>query len=413
MKLFKRIAIILLLAVTLVSAVSIPARAAGIPEALILENLGILKGTGEGVSPEYRESMQTRYKVAWIFLRLLGKENEAKAWMGTQNFKDAETAKDSKGQKLNAENIRMLAYIYSHKELGFRGYPDNTFKPFETMDYKMYYKLMLVACGFEEGIDFTWYNVFEKSNEYDLTTKSLNNEDKFTIDRLSEITVKTLKANVRGGAKTLITKLIEDDKVVDSAKAQQAGLYWYMYSTSMDPVYNKEDTFNVGPPESSTYRLPEIYTGNVTIEFDMTALDMAVDASVSFMASQVLPLNHKDTDSHYYSHHSIMIAMNEGSLKMINGGVFLKGPEFEMEKVYHIRIEADMIKHNYSVYLTPEGGKESLIALNLSFRTRHAVIGDPANPYVKNADDIAAVVVSGVPESAMYMKNLVITDNTP
>ncbi|MDD4493500.1 MAG: hypothetical protein PHV32_04005 [Eubacteriales bacterium] len=413
MKLIKRIAIILLLAATLVSAVSVPARAAGIPEALILEQLGILKGTGEGVTTAYRESMQTRYQVAWIFLRLLGKENEAKSWIGTQNFKDAATVKDSNGQQLNAENRRMLAYLYSHKELGFRGYPDDTFKPFKTMDYRMYYKLMLVACGYVEGTNFTWKNVFDKAKEYDLISFMQSNDEKFTIDRLSEITVKTLKANMRGGTKTLISKLIETDKIIDPKKAADLDLYWHLYDSSMDPIYNKEDTTNVGPPESGTYRLPEIYTGKVTIKYDMVAEDPSVDASVSFMTSPVLPLNHKDTNSHYYSHHSIMIAFSYGKIKAINGDYFRNWHDFKINTVYHIRIEANMTEHCYSVYVTPDGGIEETLGTNLQFRTRNAPFDDPANPYVKNAEDIAAVVVSGVPEAALYMQNLVINDDTP
>ena len=56
----------------------------------------------------------------------------------------------------------MLAYLYANQNLGFRGYEDNTFRPFDQLNYQMYYKLMLVALGYVEGTDFSWDNFFDK-----------------------------------------------------------------------------------------------------------------------------------------------------------------------------------------------------------------------------------------------------------
>ena len=413
MKILKKFVVTLILVALLGTLVAVPASAEVRPAANILASLGILKGTGNGVDEAYCASQQTRYQVAWIFLRLLGKEAEALAWTGTSNFKDAADAKNTEGNTLNAENIKILSYLYNNKELGFRGYADDTFRPFEQMDKQMYYKLMLVSLGYVEDVDFDWYNVFNKSFEYDLTSQTPRNSDGFTISELADITVRVLKSLVRGGEKTLITKLVEDDKAIPAANAERVGLYYYHYSTLMDPLFNKEDTVNVGPPESASYLLPEKYTGHVTIKFDMTSIVPNPDASVSFMTSPAIPLNHKDTDSHYYSHHSIMLAMSDGRFRAIDGSNWSIGPSFKMNTTYHVRIEANMIDHNYSIFVQEDGGAEQQIGSTLNFRTRGFVQGDPANEYVQYAEDIAMVVVAGIPLNGIYMENLVVTDDTP
>ena len=168
MRTTKKLVVLFVIASILASLISVPALAAELDDALKLEKLGILKGTGSGVNAAYRSSTQTRYQAAWLFLRLLGKETEAKAYTGGGNFTDAATAKNSVGNTLNAENRTMLAYLYANQNLGFRGYTDNTFRPFDQLNFQMYYKPMLVALGYIEGTDFSWDNVFDKSVEYGL-----------------------------------------------------------------------------------------------------------------------------------------------------------------------------------------------------------------------------------------------------
>ena len=58
---------------------------------------------------------------------------------------------------------------------------------------------------------------------------------------------------------------------------------WKLYSEQTEPVKNLADVSGVGPSEDTSYMLDKIYSGNITINFDMMALDPTVDANVGFM----------------------------------------------------------------------------------------------------------------------------------
>lgn len=220
-----RLTSIFIVIIILFSSISIPIYADETEDAIKLQTIGILKGSGNGVDEAYRSSEPMRYQAAWLFLRLLGKESAAKAWTGTLNFFDSATAKTSTGNTLNSENKTMLAYLYAHQNLGFKGFPDDSFRPFEKINAQQYYKLMLVALGYEENTDFTWDTVFKSAARFGLSTEVENNNTGFNIDKLARITVAALNANLKSTERTLIAKLIEDDKSIDITKAAQAGLY--------------------------------------------------------------------------------------------------------------------------------------------------------------------------------------------
>lgn len=411
MKILKKLAVIIIAVAMISSFAAVPVFAEQTEAALILEEMEVLKGTGSGVNSAYRASEPTRYQVAWLFLRLLGREAAAKESAQTQNFGDSATAQDSKGNKLNDENKKMLAYLYANQNLGFRGYTDNTFRPFVSVNAQMYYKVMLVALGYVEGTDFTWDNVFDKAVTSGLAATKPSNAGTFTIDKLAEITVSALRAKIKGGTKTLIDKLVEEEAVA-ADKAQESGIYRKQYTQALGKVYNLADTSGVGPPEATSYMLPQKYTGQVTIKFDMTAAVASPDASVSFIDSDVVPLYRRSDNSHYYSHHSIMVAM-AGTFRAIDGLNWATGPAFTQGTTYHVRIEANMVDHTYKAYVSAEGMAEVQIGETLAFRTRSQVPEDPANEIVPVADDIAMVVVAGAQNNQIYMEKLVITDNTP
>ena len=225
MRNLKKLVTILLTVAVFASMFAVPALAEETADALTLETLGVLKGTGNGVDAAYRASTPTRYQAAWLFLRLLGKEDEAKVWQGTLNFSDVDTAENAEGHKLNDENKKMLGYLYAHQNLGFRGYADDTFRPFVDVDAQMYYKLMLVALGYVEGTDFTWDTVFAKAIEVGLIAEAPAAGAAFTIDSIADATVAALGTTYKGTTDSLIKKLVEVDKALDADKAAASGLY--------------------------------------------------------------------------------------------------------------------------------------------------------------------------------------------
>ncbi len=200
---------------------AVPALAQDMDDPEILESTGMLKGTGSGVTPEYLESKPMRYQTAILFLRLQGLEEDAKAFPGTVNFTDAATAVNAGGMNLSAENQAVLAYLYANPELGYAGYPDGTFKPFKESTVKEYYKVLLVALGYKQDVDYTWDEVIEFADGKGLS--SVAGVEDFTIDHLATATVEALKAEVKAGG-TLTAKLVEEG-AIDAEKAYLAGLY--------------------------------------------------------------------------------------------------------------------------------------------------------------------------------------------
>ncbi|MEN6316461.1 MAG: hypothetical protein ABFD25_19685 [Clostridiaceae bacterium] len=131
-----------------VSAASAPAKT----DTGILEALGMLIGEGNGVTAEYLAKECTRIQGAILLLRLLGKEEEAKAYVpeeGEVNFADADT--ESQGNKT------ILAYLKAHPEIGFQGIGNNLFAPKEKITREQYTKILLTVLGCASGApgDFT------------------------------------------------------------------------------------------------------------------------------------------------------------------------------------------------------------------------------------------------------------------
>lgn len=180
----------------------------------ICQALNVLKGEGDGLTDEYLASQPTRKQAAMMFLRLKGLEEEALAFNGTENFADAKDA--------DAYWTPVLAYLYANQDLGFEGVGDSKFDPNGLMTAKAYYKVMLVALGYEYNSDFEWANVNSFAASKGLT-KNLD-VAAFTVNDLAAATVEALQATVNGTEATLIAKLVEDGAVaVEDAEA--SGIY--------------------------------------------------------------------------------------------------------------------------------------------------------------------------------------------
>src|SRR5690554_3618247 len=91
--------------IAMIASLTVPVLADEEPEltdADVCEILGILKGSGEGVTEEYLGETSERYQAAIMTLRLAGLEEEAEDYTGEDNFDDAD--------EIWAEGQNMLAY---------------------------------------------------------------------------------------------------------------------------------------------------------------------------------------------------------------------------------------------------------------------------------------------------------------
>lgn len=183
-------------------------------DAEICELLGVLKGdTSEGVSDAYLAKGTSRMQAALLYLRLIGKEDEALAYESEDNFADADQTWESARP--------VLAYLKAHPELGWEGIGGDKFNPKGAASAQMIYKVCLEALGYKQGTDFEWADVFTFAAGKGLT--KIADVTELTNENMATALVEVLQLKTKDGDKTLIEKLVADG-VVTEAAAIDAGL---------------------------------------------------------------------------------------------------------------------------------------------------------------------------------------------
>ncbi len=224
-------------------------------DAKICADLGVLKGSGDGVTVEYLAGSVDRMQAARLYLRLKGLEEEALATdEDAENFPDAD--------ETNADGRKIMAYLKAHPEHGFAGGVSGNFGPNDQMEAQPYYKVLLTALGYaqkdEAGVgDFDYADTLTFAASKGLSKVATVTD--FTRADFATASVEALKATVKGGTKTLAAVLVDAGKI-DKDAAIAAGLY-------------------VDVPE--VVEVTSIYTDNlkqVKIEFN-TAIDKATAES--------------------------------------------------------------------------------------------------------------------------------------
>jgi methionine-rich copper-binding protein CopC len=178
------------------------------------EILGMLQGTGAGLTEEYLASTPMRYQAAIMYLRLKGLEADALDYTGEDTFDDA-TLIWSAGQN-------MLAYLKANPNLGWQGVGNNKFDPLAEITAQAYYKIILVALGYVENVDFAWANVIPFAASKGLL--AVADADPFTVDDLATATIEALLTDVADGSQKLIDALIAGGFITEE-DADAAGIY--------------------------------------------------------------------------------------------------------------------------------------------------------------------------------------------
>ena len=237
----KTFAIVLTIAM-LMTLFMVPVAAVEQTAAEKLETLKILVGSGSGVTPEYLASPATRITSAILLLKLKGMITDAEAWNGSLNFADVNLA-------LSFYAKTIMGYLKNNPGFGFVGY-NNMFDPNTIITAQMYYKVLLTAVGYEQGVDFEWANVisFAASKGMD----AIAGVTELTINDFAIATVEALDLEVKGTGMTLIEKLV-DDGVVDINDAASAGwVFTPAIQSVMQVSKNEIDVYFTTTVDTST-----------------------------------------------------------------------------------------------------------------------------------------------------------------
>ncbi|HYE81146.1 MAG TPA: hypothetical protein VEG39_03150 [Clostridia bacterium] len=187
-------------------------------EGRVCRDLGILKGETGVVDGDYLETRPSRLQSAIMFLRLKGLEQDALAYTGRNNFKDA-------GVIAWKEGRNVLSYLKNHPELGWIGDGTN-FLPYNPIDSKAYYKVLLESLGYKQKIDgegdFAWSSVLDFAADKGLD--KVAGVKSFTVNSLAIATVEALETKMKNSGKKLIEYLVDKGEV-DEDDAVAAGLF--------------------------------------------------------------------------------------------------------------------------------------------------------------------------------------------
>ena len=193
-----------------------PASAAAISlDARNMENLGLLRGVGDGVNEEFLAQGTQRYQAVVIMARLMGREAELEATdPNAPSFTDA----GGTGEFVR----RVLAFAYANPELGFQGFPDGSFGPLQPATAQQMYKVLLTTAGWQEGRDFTWAQVFPFATTVGM--RQLQGVSYITNDQLATALTEGLRARTADGIGTLGNLLVSRG-VISQGQAAAAGVF--------------------------------------------------------------------------------------------------------------------------------------------------------------------------------------------
>ena len=174
----------------------------------VLYELGLFKGTGtnpDGTPIYDLGKTPTRNQAIIMLVRLLGKEDEAKAGAWDIPFTDVSDA--------------MRPYIgYAYANGLTNGYTATTYNGGAPIKANQYITFVLRALGYESGKDFEVSSAWTLSDELGITAGQYQKGGAFTRGNVAEISWGTLSATVRSTDQVLAEKLRADGAIPKEAR---------------------------------------------------------------------------------------------------------------------------------------------------------------------------------------------------
>ncbi len=235
----------------------------------ICKDLGVLKGGSNGVDSQYLATATQRIQAAIIYLRMLGLEDEARAFEGTDNFNDASLVANVPG----ATNI--LAYLKANPDLGWVG-DGKIFSPIEQVSAQHLYKVMLTILGYEQGADFDYNETLYFAKFIGMN--KIANISKLTNADLATALVEALGTPLKGGGPkdTLVSKLVNEGLISEEA-AEDNG-----FEVNVNKIVSVEapaaievvfGTTDLGLPSTVKATLTDGSAMDADVTWDMTGYD--------------------------------------------------------------------------------------------------------------------------------------------
>ena len=240
-----------------------------------LHEMGLFQGTQNGYD---LDRTPTRAEAAVMLVRLLGKEDEAKALTYTAPFTD-----------LKGWEKPYVQYLYSNGLAN--GTNRTTFNPTGKCTAQMYAVFLLRALGYSDTADFSYANAIETAREQGIYDTGIINVQNFLRDDAAAASYTVLSVSPKNSEGTLLDQLVSENAITEAdAKRYQSLFSSYAQSreatAGMDALLHYSVNSEFASPAAVTHdgkTVMQVQTSETTV-FDREKNELLTDRKMTLSA---------------------------------------------------------------------------------------------------------------------------------
>lgn len=240
-----------------------------------LHEMGLFQGTQNGY---YLDRTPTRAEAAVMLVRLLGKEDEAKALTYTAPFTD-----------LKGWEKPYVQYLYSNGLAN--GTNRTTFNPTGKCTAQMYAVFLLRALGYSDTADFSYANAIETAREQGIYDTGIINVQNFLRDDAAAASYTVLSVSPKNSEGTLLDQLVSENAITEADAKRYQSLFssyaQYREATAgMDALLHYSVNSEFASPAAVTHdgrTVMQVQTSETTV-FDREKNELLTDRKMTLSA---------------------------------------------------------------------------------------------------------------------------------
>ncbi len=240
-----------------------------------LHEMGLFQGTQNGYD---LDRTPTRAEAAVMLVRLLGKEDEAKALTYTAPFTD-----------LKGWEKPYVQYLYSNGLAN--GTNRTTFNPTGKCTAQMYAVFLLRALGYSDTADFSYANAIETAREQGIYDTGIINVQNFLRDDAAAASYTVLSVSPKNSEGTLLDQLVSENAITEADAKRYQSLFssyaQYREATAgMDALLHYSVNSEFASPAAVTHdgrTVMQVQTSETTV-FDREKNKLLTDRKMTLSA---------------------------------------------------------------------------------------------------------------------------------
>ena len=240
-----------------------------------LHEMGLFQDTQNGYD---LDRTPTRAEAAVMLVRLLGKEDEAKALTYTAPFTD-----------LKGWEKPYVQYLYSNGLAN--GTNRTTFHPTGKCTAQMYAVFLLRALGYSDTADFSYANAIETAREQGIYDTGIINVQNFLRDDAAAASYTVLSVSPKNSEGTLLDQLVSENAITEADAKRYQSLFssyaQYREATAgMDALLHYSVNSEFASPAAVTHdgrTVMQVQTSETTV-FDREKNELLTDRKMTLSA---------------------------------------------------------------------------------------------------------------------------------